>query len=117
MIAKAINQITEISKDDQINTDNFLASLKYLEQAFDVITEIDNVLSGLEYDFLPGFVDDTLQEKVNKIPNSSDDMTSFTLVCRGLIDKSTANTVKTEMMKYVKYVDITDGIMVVKING
>lgn len=67
MINLILKNITCISEDDNLNTENYLASLQYLDNIYKLIIIFQKFISLKDITFLPSFKDKNLIEKLGII--------------------------------------------------
>ena len=72
MIKKALKEITSISDDDEINTENYLEALTYLDNIYKVVTVIEEYFSIDDLHFLPSFKGKYVVEKIGMLSTTEE---------------------------------------------
>lgn len=70
MIRKALKDICKISDNDEINIENYLSSLNYIDNLYDLIIILQESFSVKQLSFLPSFKAFSVTEKLG-IPSDS----------------------------------------------
>lgn len=75
MLNKILNQITKISDDDDINTENYMSALNYVDNAYKFLRMIGPSLAQLVDEpitYLPSYKDKYLVEKLGILSTASE---------------------------------------------
>ncbi len=72
MIKKALKEITNISDDEEINTENYLDALNYLDNIYKVVSVIEEYFSIDDLHFLPSYKGKYIVEKIGMLSSTEE---------------------------------------------
>ena len=72
MIKKALKEITNISDDEEINTENYLDALNYLDNIYKVVSVIEEHFSIDELVFLPSYKGKYIVDRIGMLSTTEE---------------------------------------------
>ncbi len=72
MIKKALREITNISDDEEVNTENYLDALNYLDNVYKVVSVIDEYFSIDDLHFLPSYKGKYIVERIGMLSTTEE---------------------------------------------
>lgn len=115
MIETALTQITTVSTDDEINTENFIDSLQYMDRLDPVILVLQRYFKPEELFFMPTFLSNNIKN-INRESNYSNNLSIFIIRCVSFEDKEIRKKIRSDIKKIYKNATISFDKDELKIN-
>lgn len=117
MIIRVLNDITKISDDEEINTENFLDSLNYVDTIYNLISMIQNDVNLKLVKFLPSFKGMFVVEKLGVGSVASEnELKLFRIQSEQFVsDKQLYEKLKTKLKNDTKQFFLVDSILTIEV--
>lgn len=114
MIRRALKDISKISNDDAINTENYLDAINYIDNLYHVIAILKRHISVKQITFLPSFKGKYLCEKLG-LPSTPEENDMRLLKVASdifLVDKDITDKIIADMEQMCEKITLIDKIII-----
>lgn len=114
MIRRALKDISKISNDDTINTENYLDAINYIDNLYHVIAVLKRHISVKQITFLPSFKGKYICEKLG-LPSTPEENDMRLLKVASdifLVDKDITDKIIADMEQMCEKITLIDKIFI-----
>ena len=117
MLRKALRDICNISTDENVNTENYLDCINYIDNLYHVVYTLKRTISIKKLTFLPSFKGKYICERLGIPSSPEENELKLIKVSSDIfrVDKNTSETISNNMAQLCKEIILIDNTFIFKL--